>query len=283
MGNFLFFGAGLLQYFSDSNSAGKAIILILVVFSVGAWTIMIGKFSELSEIKKQNKIAEQKIAAAVDIEEFAEQNRNLKGSYAALLKEAVAALKNSDVGAVDSKEMLSIKMGYVENAISRAVANQSELYESKMVMLGSIISGAPFLGLLGTAWGVMDSFGAMGMEGATATLQSLAPGVSGALLTTIAGLVVAIPSVFGYNGLLSVSKGMVLMLENFASSLADKIELQERLKLSQKNIYEGPAASKLESVGGQKTAAGDFSGASAREPQPLRFDLNLDDEDGDEK
>ncbi|MBR4597194.1 MAG: MotA/TolQ/ExbB proton channel family protein [Opitutales bacterium] len=271
MGNFLFFSAGIVQYFSDSNFAGKAIICVLILFSVGAWTIMIGKLLELLEIKKQNAVAEQKIAKAVDIEEFAEQNRGMKGSYAVLIKEAVSAMRNADVGAIDSKEMLSIKMGYVENAIARAVANQSQIYETKMVMLGSIISGAPFLGLLGTAWGVMDSFGAMGAEGASATLQSLAPGVSGALLTTIAGLVVAIPSVFGYNGLLSLSKGMVLTLENFASSLADKIELQERLKLSQKKMPASPARQDLQ--------ASDFKprdlSAATPAQQPLRFDLDL--------
>ena len=70
-----------------------------------------------------------------------------------------------------------------------------------MVMLGSIVTGAPFLGLLGTVWGVMDAFGGMAGAG-SASLQGLAPGVSGALLTTVAGLVVAIPSVFGYNYLL---------------------------------------------------------------------------------
>ncbi|HNX05448.1 MAG TPA: MotA/TolQ/ExbB proton channel family protein, partial [Opitutales bacterium] len=86
---------------------------------------------------------------------------------------------------------------------------------------------APFLGLLGTVWGVMDAFGAISMQ-KTATLQMLAPGVSGALLTTVAGLCVAIPAVFGYNYLLSQSKLMVTELENFASLLADRVEIEAR-------------------------------------------------------
>jgi biopolymer transport protein TolQ len=119
------------------------------------------------------------------------------------------------------------RMGQVENALQRAVGECVILYESKMVLLGSIVTGAPFLGLLGTVWGVMDSFGAISME-KTATLQMLAPGVSGALLTTVAGLCVAIPAVFGYNYLLSQSKLMVTELENYASLLADRIELEGR-------------------------------------------------------
>ncbi|MDE3084660.1 MAG: MotA/TolQ/ExbB proton channel family protein, partial [Verrucomicrobiota bacterium] len=60
----------------------------------------------------------------------------------------------------------------------------------------------------------------------SASIQTLAPGVSAALLTTISGLVVAIPSVFGYNFLLAKSKQLVTELENYASSLADRIELE---------------------------------------------------------
>jgi len=63
----------------------------------------------------------------------------------------------------------------------------------------------------------------------TASIQSIAPGVSAALLTTIAGLVVAIPSVFGYNYLLGNVKTMITELENYASNLADRIELEAKL------------------------------------------------------
>lgn len=273
MGNFLFFSAGIVQYFNESNMAGQIIVVLLCVFSLIAWTVMLGKWSDLKELARLNKIAEHKIAKSVDIVEFADANRNLSGPYGRVLKEAAMALERANSGGGDSAEMLAIKMGHVENAIGRAVANQSQLYESKMVLLGSIISGAPFLGLLGTVWGVMDSFGAMGMEGATATLQTLAPGVSGALLTTVAGLVVAIPSVFGYNFLLSISRGMVLSLENFASSLADKIELQERASFSQKKQY------KIENLDAQKLNADSYAESEIAQKNPLRFDFNLEGEE----
>jgi biopolymer transport protein TolQ len=98
-----------------------------------------------------------------------------------------------------------------------------------MIFLATIVSGAPFLGLLGTVWGVMLAFDSITASGAqTASIQNLAPGVSAALLTTIAGLVVAIPSVFGYNFLLSTTRRLITELENFASSLADRIELESK-------------------------------------------------------
>ena len=73
----------------------------------------------------------------------------------------------------------------------------------------------------------MVAFSAVAVQ-QSATIPTLAPGVSAALLTTIAGLVVAIPSVFGYNWLLAKTRTMVTELENYASSLADRIELESK-------------------------------------------------------
>ena len=92
-----------------------------------------------------------------------------------------------------------------------------------MVMLSSLVSGGPFLGLLGTVWGVMVTFGALTEK---ASIAQLAPGVCGALVTTTLGLLVAIPATFGYNYLLTQVKIMTTELENYASSLADRVELE---------------------------------------------------------
>ena len=96
-------------------------------------------------------------------------------------------------------------------------------YEDKMVILSSLVSGGPFLGLLGTVWGVMVTFGALTEK---ASIAQLAPGVCGALVTTTLGLLVAIPATFGYNYLLTQVKIMSTELENFASTLADRVELE---------------------------------------------------------
>jgi biopolymer transport protein TolQ len=120
---------------------------------------------------------------------------------------------------------LRARLEHAENAIQRALARQTLRYESSMVFLASIVSGAPFMGLLGTVWGVLEAFSAVSVM-QTASIQTLAPGVSAALLTTVAGLVVAIPSMFGYNILFASTKRMVTELENYASSLADRIELE---------------------------------------------------------
>jgi len=219
----------IFTYFAQSNMAGKIIIVALAVFSLLAWTVMIGKFMDLRRLRRINLNFERVLS---------KQNRILaldpkepgfgQGPYAYLASQAIQAFYRygSEVVNRDSHRA-NLRMGHVENALQRAVAEQTIEYEGKMVMLGSIVTGAPFLGLLGTVWGVMDAFGSVTGQ-TSVTLQSLAPGVSGALLTTVAGLLVAIPSVFGYNYLLTLSKMMITELENFASTLADRIELESQ-------------------------------------------------------
>ena len=134
-----------------------------------------------------------------------------------------AANAERDRGVNNSRARLE----HAENALQRALSRQVLRYESSMIFLASIVSGAPFIGLLGTVWGVMEAFSSIAVQ-QTAGIQQLAPGVSGAMLATIAGLVVAIPSVFGYNLLLGHTKQMTTELENYASSLADRLELESQ-------------------------------------------------------
>ncbi len=219
--------ANVFTYFAQSNFAGKVIILILALCSVIAWSVMLGKYLDLSRLRAQNLRYERLLSKEAHLLAL---DPSLPGKGAGpfynLVREGLEAFARygGDLADTDTHRV-SLRMGHVENALQRGVAEQTVRYETKMVLLGSIVTGAPFLGLLGTVWGVMDAFGGMAGTG-SASLQSLAPGVSGALLTTVAGLVVAIPSVFGYNYLLQQTKIAVVELENFASTVADRIELE---------------------------------------------------------
>lgn len=272
---------GVVDAFKNSNLAGQVIVVILMFFSIAAWAVMLGKYSDLKALEESNKITENKLSGMSLIE--CASLRNLQGPYAAILKEAVAAWGRSGSG--NSKEELSLRMAHVENAIQRALNRQSLRYESKMVPLGSIVSGAPFLGLLGTVWGVMDSFGAVGMQ-ASVTLQMLAPGVSGALLTTVSGLLVAIPSVFGYNFLLATSRTMMTSMENFASSLADKIELDGReaavVASSDTDRQETPPIQKVFQPIPEPEPRIKASLDESSEFPSRRVKFSIDDDDGDE-
>jgi len=223
----LFATTNLWDVFLRCDAAGQVITAGLAVASVIAWWVMINKRSELSQLRRLNLMFESRLRDERTVLDLPESYRNKRGiPYAALFADAIEAYwRAASIGKERGIDTSAFRLEHAENALQRALAEEVLRYESSMVFLASIVSGAPFLGLLGTVWGVMEAFSAVSLQ-QTASIQTLAPGVSAALLTTISGLVVAIPSVFGYNYLFASTKRLVTELENFASSLADRIELE---------------------------------------------------------
>ncbi len=211
-------------FFDQMDMPGKIIVGILIVCSFIGWGAMIGKYLDVSAMRKRNlgyELRLRKVGSILSLESVSSANL---APYEYLTFEATQAFKKHR-GRIRSAEDIALCMGHVENAIQRGIARNVQKYEEKMILLSSLVSGGPFLGLLGTVWGVMLTFGALGTS-EKASIAQLAPGVSGALVATTFGLLVAIPATFGYNYLLSHTKVMTTELENFASSLADRIELE---------------------------------------------------------
>ncbi len=217
----------IIEIFERCGTIDKVIVLGLGVFSLIAWTVMFGKHFELKRLRVLNYSFEAHLrdqSALLRLPESFRDKRSIP--YADLLADAIESYWRAEaIGKERGTHNPRARLEHAENAIQRAIARQTLRYESNMIFLASIVSGAPFIGLLGTVWGIMEAFSAIAMQ-QTAGIQQLAPGVSGAMLATIAGLVVAIPSVFGYNHLLGNTRRMITELENFASSLADRIELE---------------------------------------------------------
>jgi biopolymer transport protein TolQ len=219
--------ANPITVFLRCDLVDQSIILGLGVFSIIAWAVMIGKRSELGSLRRLNHAFDQRLREERNLLELPESLRSRRGiPYADLFAEASEAYtRAAAIGRERGIDSSLFRLEHAENALQRALGRQTLRYESSMIFLASIVSGAPFLGLLGTVWGVMEAFSSVALQ-QTANIQTLAPGVSGALLATVAGLVVAIPSVFGYNYLLARTRVMTTELENFASSLADRLELE---------------------------------------------------------
>ena len=217
----------IIDIFERCGTIDKVIVLGLGVFSLVAWTVMFGKYFELKRLRVLNHSFDSHLRDQRTLLDLPESFRNKRViPYADLLGDALENYwRAAAIGKERGTENSRARLEHAENALQRAIARQTLRYESSMIFLASIVSGAPFIGLLGTVWGVMEAFSSIAVQ-QTAGIQQLAPGVSGAMLATIAGLVVAIPSVFGYNLLLSHTRLMITELENFASSLADRIELE---------------------------------------------------------
>src|ERR1044071_4666263 len=219
----------ILQVFDRCDTIDKVIVIGLGIFSLVAWTIMLGKHFELKRLRLLNHSFERHLRDQRTLLDLPESFRNRRSiPYADVFADAVENYwRAAAIGKEQGIDTSRARLEHAENAIQRAIARQTIRYESSMIFLASIVSGAPFIGLLGTVWGVMEAFSSVAMQ-QTAGIQQLAPGVSGAMLATIAGLVVAIPSVFGYNLLLGNTRRMITELENFASALADRLELESR-------------------------------------------------------
>ncbi len=219
----------LIQVFNNSDLFGQILTIGLAIFSLIAWTVMFGKHFELKRLRSLNLAFEQRLREERTVLDLPESFRHRRSiPYADIFNDAIEAYwRAASILKEKGADSGRARLEHAENAIARAIARQTLRYESSMIFLATIVSGAPFVGLLGTVWGVMAAFGAIGLQG-TASIQTLAPGVSAALLTTVAGLVVAIPSVFGYNFLLSSTKRLTTEIENYSSSLADRIELESK-------------------------------------------------------
>ena len=217
-------GAGsfnVLDTFMRAEPFGKAIVILLIIFSLLAWTVMIGKYLDLSRWRQSNLSFHTRLSDAETLMSLS-ISATLRQStpYARMFHSALEAARQHE-----ADREPSVRMKLIENALQRGLGDECVRYEAKMVLLGSLVSGAPFMGLLGTVVGVMVAFNGMAIGG-NASLSNLAPGVASALLATVCGLLVAIPSVFGYNFLLSQTKLMITELENYASWLADRMELE---------------------------------------------------------
>ena len=213
---------GALWYFQQMDAAGMAVAVVLLICSFIGWGAMIGKWSDVQELRRRNHAFERRLRDEPSVVALNFPRGSNLGPYEFLVAEAVSAVQRHK-GRLIRQSDVTLCMGHVENAVQRGVARTMVKYEDKMVILSSLVSGGPFLGLLGTVWGVMVTFGALTEK---ASIAQLAPGVCGALVTTTLGLLVAIPATFGYNYLLTQVKIMTTELENFASSLADRVELE---------------------------------------------------------
>lgn len=119
----------------------------------------------------------------------------------------------------------SSQMSAVQNAMERAVVTAATKVEAKLGVIATILATAPFLGLLGTVWGILDVFAVLA-QNADAGMAALAPGISSALVTTLLALFVTIPSLVAHNFLVSKIRSLIVRLDNFANELSGTLDRQ---------------------------------------------------------
>lgn len=226
-----------IQAFRQSDFVGKAITIALIVLSIYVCGVIINKWMSLKGYKSYNLIFLRAYSGHAHPSYLYLDPRGLvSGSpigsvYMAGMGELLArlhahgvsddVLRNWQPGqtlpVLSPSEIESIR-----GAAERSLAKQQLTLESFMSRISTTISCAPSLGLLGTVWGVMGAFMSM-TAGGSSMISAVAPGISGALLTTVAGLVVAIPCTVFYNILAGIIRRHVVALSNFEDSFLDDI------------------------------------------------------------
>jgi biopolymer transport protein TolQ len=216
---------------SESNLAGKVIVFILVAGSIFTWSVLLTKFKELMRAKMLSSSFLRAYHKGDNPTSIFLSGETILSSPLSLVYQRVCKTLSSELEVAASSSgsesqggrLDSASIGTVRATAERCVAEQALALESSMGFLATATTTAPFLGLLGTVWGVMDSFGGMGQSGA-AMLTDVAPGISGALLTTVVGLLVALPSAVGYNVLSDKIRRLSVETENFSQELVADIE-----------------------------------------------------------
>ena len=237
---------------SKLTPEGKVTIFALAVVSVFSWTVIITKARQILIARKMGKKFFKAYRDTRDPLEIARRGEEFDGApgyelYFVGAQESEYQLKNNPVQITHVRAVagppgptatgaetdvlarqITIKMNNasfesVRVSLERAASAEALSLEKGMIVLSTAVAGGPFIGLLGTVWGVMETFSRIG-EANSASLTTMAPGVAAALLATVTGLLVAIPAMFAYNYMVTSIRAITQELDLFASEFATALE-----------------------------------------------------------
>ena len=216
-----------LNLFVNADFVVKFVIILLVLASFWSWTIIFEKMLKIKRLKRKANAFEKRFWSGKSIDELFEQSsKSPRDPMSKLFVIAMREWKRSVGKNLRSDD--SIRVGLqqrIEKMMSLTISKEMESVEKYMSFLASTGAVAPFVGLFGTVWGIMNSFKMIGIAKA-ASLSVVAPGISEALFATALGLVAAIPAVLAYNKLSNDLNRYASRLEFFASELAGILSRQ---------------------------------------------------------
>ena len=231
-----FFADSLVNGFLQSSMMGKFIVMVQLSASIVMVGIIIGKVKQLAHVGRLTRRVSRDVMMGRDVLEY----------YLARHPSSHTAIENIYQGTCErlfkllsptSRSTLAHGEGAQSAALTR---NEVELVKSHcehileeeelkieygMGAIATIVALAPMLGLLGTVWGVLDAFADMGAAG-SATIATMAPAISSALVTTVVGLLIAIPGVCAFNLLNAKVRGIAADMEGFADDLVGRVALE---------------------------------------------------------
>jgi biopolymer transport protein TolQ len=236
----------------NATTEGKITVIVLLLLSLFSWTIILGKFRQLFIARGATKKFLEAYASTRDPLDIQRSNQEFDGAPAYQLyirgaDELVYQLKNNPVSVAgrvrpvvelppgmenehtdilakaNVTKISTASFDAVRVTLEEAASAEAMGLEKGMIVLSTAVAGGPFIGLLGTVWGVMSTFASIA-ENNSASLTTMAPGVAAALVATVTGLLVAIPAMFAYNFMVTTIRAITQELDGFATRYATQIE-----------------------------------------------------------
>lgn len=227
LNNFIIASNPFFSAYSESDFLGKLIFVGLIALSICSWIVLLHK----GWLTRQARVSAAKFQKQFDHEkanplnwnsgQVEKQNHPFQAIYLNLKRTTLELLHKNR-----SNYLSAADISYVEGHLNSTISSQIKTLEKNLFILSTIVSLAPFLGLLGTVWGILTTFSEMTVN--TGGHQAILSGLSLALATTVLGLVDAIPALIGYNYLKNSIQDFEVEMEEFAHQALASIELQYR-------------------------------------------------------
>lgn len=223
--------------FLQADWFGKSICLALFALSVICWILIIYKYWLYSQVRKLSKTFQSQFSEKdlLNLQFPPPRGRLLEVPnpyfeiYKTLKQKTLQIIDRNHYFAPNEEAVLSeADLGLIESEIQMKVGNMSKMLEKNLFILSTIVTLGPFLGLLGTVWGILNTFSGLHSRGISISNASMLTGLSLALTTTVIGLVIAIPAIIGYNYLKNAARDYRRDMENFSQLLIATVELQYR-------------------------------------------------------
>ena len=208
----------ILSLFFRADPIVKLVIIGLFISSIWSWAIIINKIKMIRKMNNVTKKFEDLFWSTSSLEDLytKTESKNDNPIIAIFNKSMIEWLKLRNSKIKDKIE------NRLNNVLVNSINNEINKLEKNMIFLASLGSAAPFVGLFGTVWGIMNSFQAIGITKNT-SLAVVAPGIAEALFATALGLIAAIPAVIAYNKLSSIFDNYSIRLETFAQEFVNRV------------------------------------------------------------
>lgn len=212
------------QLIANTGLVARIVLLLLLAFSVLSWAIIFHKYRSFKAARRESQEFLKVFRQSKKLSEIRAFCRRLKSSpLPEIFQAGYREIENQAMVSANPGQPRVRSLDAVQRALQMASSTELTRMEQWLTWLATTGAVTPFVGLFGTVWGIIDAFQGMGTAG-TASLRSVAPGISEALVTTAAGLFAAIPAVIAYNIFVQRVKEFGALMDDFGLEFLNMTE-----------------------------------------------------------